>query len=523
MNAPLIIGTRGSDLALWQARHLEALLQEKGISSSIKIIKTKGDEIQNLGFDKMEGKGFFTKEIEDALLNRECDIAVHSQKDLPTDPVPGLIIAGHSYRENPSDVLLIRKEFFADRMPLSLTKNARVGTSSSRRKAQLLSHRPDLNISDLRGNVPTRIQKLKEGKYDAILLAAAGIERLNPDLEEFEQVILPPEEFVPAPAQGIIAFQTREEEKEIIAALESVSDKTSAFAAKTERQLLAMMDGGCQLPLGVYYEADTDAEGNPVHNLHVSFAPSAQLPSLFYFFQAQDPEALPQKAHQKIKSLQGKNIFISREKKPHDRFSSVLEAHGFQVDSVPLIEIKPLDFNVSENFDWVFFSSKNAVKYFFEKKPMLSDKIRFGVIGSATAFELRKFGKRAEFIGQSTDTKLIGKQFSARVGKARVLFPTAKESKRSIQNQLTTREAAIDLPVYETLTHTKKLEKKYDILVFTSPSNVEAFFGGGNRITDEKVIAMGEATAHTIYKNKGRVSAQPPAFNDLGLIKAVLS
>ena len=161
-NPKIRIGTRGSDLALWQAHFVRRQLEEIGCEVSIQIIVTQGDRIQDLSFDKLEGKGFFTKEIEQALLDNTIDLAVHSHKDLPTTNPAGLIIAAVTEREDPSELLLILKETVEVNQKLSLKKGAMVGTSSNRRKAQLLALRPDLNIEDLRGNVPTRIQKLRD-------------------------------------------------------------------------------------------------------------------------------------------------------------------------------------------------------------------------------------------------------------------------------------------------------------------------------------------------------------------------
>ena len=164
----IIIGTRGSDLALWQANFTKDLLEKQGHEVTIKIIETKGDTSQqwNTSFDKLEGKGFFTKELEDALLNKTIDVAVHSHKDLPTENPDGLIIAGVSSRENPADWLIMRDEAEDTAKKFNLKHGAKVGTSSARRKSQLLSFRPDVEIADLRGNVPTRINKLREGQYE---------------------------------------------------------------------------------------------------------------------------------------------------------------------------------------------------------------------------------------------------------------------------------------------------------------------------------------------------------------------
>src|ERR1700752_3345912 len=190
------IGTRGSELALWQANYTKTLLEKQGCEVEIKVISTEGDRSQdwNTSFDKLEGKGFFTKEIEEALLKNEIDLAVHSHKDLPTISPDGLMIAGVSDREDPSDLLIIRKEAVDEKEKFNLKQKAIVGTSSSRRKAQLLAFREDVEIKDLRGNVPTRIKKLQEGQYDAIILAAAGIERLELDLGDIRIEKLSPKE-----------------------------------------------------------------------------------------------------------------------------------------------------------------------------------------------------------------------------------------------------------------------------------------------------------------------------------------
>ncbi|MCG8576790.1 MAG: hydroxymethylbilane synthase, partial [Flavobacteriales bacterium] len=182
----ITIGSRGSDLALWQAHFVKRQLEEQGHSVSIEIIVTKGDRIQDLSFDKIEGKGFFTKEIEDALLNGKIDLAVHSHKDLETTSPEGLTIGAVSYRENPTDSLIIRKDVADSSSKFKLSETAVVGTSSARRQTQLKRLMPQLEIKDLRGNVPTRIQKLRDGQYDAIVLATAGLKRLEMDLSEFE-------------------------------------------------------------------------------------------------------------------------------------------------------------------------------------------------------------------------------------------------------------------------------------------------------------------------------------------------
>ena len=248
------IGTRGSDLALWQANFVKNKLQKLGCEVEIHIIKTQGDKIQHLSFDKLEGKGFFTKEIEDALLDKSIDLAVHSHKDLETNQPDGLEIVAVSDRENPSDMLLIKNNAYDPTKQLALKENATVGTSSARRKAILSAFRSDLKIKDLRGNVPTRIDKLREEDYDAIVIANAGVSRLKIDLSEFQVEILKPQDFVPAPAQGVLGLQTRSEDEETKKYVSKINNPDVKSIVNIERSVLNKLDGGCQLPLGVYAE-----------------------------------------------------------------------------------------------------------------------------------------------------------------------------------------------------------------------------------------------------------------------------
>src|SRR5580704_9674816 len=211
MAKKIILGSRGSELALWQAKFILKELEKAGVTAELKIIKTRGDKQQDVRFSEIQGQGFFTKEIEDALLKKEIDLAVHSYKDLPTTPVKGLKVGAVSYREDPSEMLLIQKDCVDLKRKLNLKDKALVGTSAARRKVQLHAFRPDVEIKDLRGNVPTRVQKLRDKKYDAIMVASAAIERLarpngssgqRLDISDFHVEKLTPQELVPAPAQG---------------------------------------------------------------------------------------------------------------------------------------------------------------------------------------------------------------------------------------------------------------------------------------------------------------------------------
>lgn len=295
-NRKIIIGSRGSDLALWQAHFVEGQLQKLGHEVEINIIKTQGDKIQHLSFDKMEGKGFFTKEIEESLLQETIDLAIHSHKDLETTNPEGLTVAAVSYRENPSELILIRKEAVDASQPFKFKKGAVVGTSSARRKVQLLHQRNDIELKDIRGNVPTRIQKLRDGQFDAIMLAYAGVKRLEIDLSEFEAVVLDPKDFIPAPAQGVLGLQIRESDTELAEILQQLNHPEVQQTTVLEREVLRLFQGGCQLPLGSYAEK----QGEEFH-LWAAMADTWDAPLKEVKLTGTDPKALAAEAVEALK------------------------------------------------------------------------------------------------------------------------------------------------------------------------------------------------------------------------------
>lgn len=254
------IGSRGSELALWQANHVKNALESAGYEVEIKIIRTKGDRIQHLSFDKIEGKGFFTKEIEAQLLQGEIDLAVHSLKDLETEQPEGLTLAALSARNSPHDVLLVKESSVDENGKWCLPQNAVVGTSSARRQAWLKQYREDIKLVDIRGNVPTRIKKLRDGAMDAIVLAEAGLNRISPNIDGLLKVVLPVDEFIPAPAQGVLGLQTREGDEATIKAAKVLEDVSISETSTIERSVLNKIGGGCHVPLGAYCTAGSNGQ-----------------------------------------------------------------------------------------------------------------------------------------------------------------------------------------------------------------------------------------------------------------------
>jgi len=239
------IGTRGSALALAQSGLVrEQLVDGAADEVPLEVIETSGDRNPMASLRRFGGKGIFTKEIEEALLLGRVDLAVHSLKDLPTDMTPGLTIGAMLPREDPRDAVIAREGVSVEK----LRKGATVGTSSLRRKAQLLARRPDLNVVDLRGNVPTRLARLEEGRFDAIVVAAAGLHRLG--LIDRATELLDDAFMLPAPGQGIIAVQIRDGDRATAAAVGRLHDPGSAAEAAAERALLSALGGGCLVPIG---------------------------------------------------------------------------------------------------------------------------------------------------------------------------------------------------------------------------------------------------------------------------------
>lgn len=252
----ITIATRGSRLALWQAEHIKSLLaQRHGVQVELLVLKTKGDIILDVPLSKVGGKGLFVKEIEEALLDGRADLAVHSMKDVPMELPQGLALAVVPEREDPADLLLSARYADLDALPVG----AAVGTSSLRRQAQILARRPDLRIVSLRGNVDTRLRKLMDGEFDAIIMAAAGIKRLG--LSVPHMYPLTPPDFLPAAGQGALGIELKEERHDLKDMLAFMNHPHSFLCVSAERAFLAELEGGCQVPIAAHATLDKKTPG----------------------------------------------------------------------------------------------------------------------------------------------------------------------------------------------------------------------------------------------------------------------
>lgn len=519
----VIIGTRGSKLAIWQANHIKDRLADIGVTSELKIIKTQGDIVQHLRLDKLEGKGFFTKELEEELLRGSIDLAVHSHKDLPTQHPAGLTIAAVSEREDPAELLIIRKSQVDLGHRLSLRTNALVGTSSNRRKAQLLALRPDLSFGDLRGNVITRVEKLRNEQYDAIVLAKAGISRIEMDLSDFHVIEIPPFEVIPAPAQGVLAVQIREDDDELHSILSRIHHPETAEEIAVERRVLRLFEAGCHAPLGCYCRRTKD--GFEVWTSKAELAD--EFPDRLYLT-APTTEGLADliAAHYDANKKHPTSVFISRDLEESSYFRRAMDKHGIRVVARSLIQISALPLNMdSEDFadvDWVFFTSRNSVIHFFEQAPILPDHLRFAVIGRGSEEQLRHYGKVPSFNGADAgiDMERVAAEFGRIADGSKVLIPRAVDTLGTMRRALTAGTNVIDVPIYKTDLATAVEPTDAEVLVFTSPSNVRAYFATNQLDPGQRVVCIGYASGRELAA-LGHSFVLPATPDEIGLAEAI--
>ena len=495
------IGTRGSDLARWQAHYVRDLIESRGGTCDIHILSTQGDREQVQAFEKLEGKGFFTKEIEQALLDRTVDLAVHSHKDLETRQPDGLTIAAVPARAAAQDVLLIRREARKERPWLPLGKGATVGTSSVRRRDQLLLLRPDLNIQALRGNVPTRIDRLREGRYDAIVLAAAGLDRLELDLSDLVRLDVNPRHFVPAPAQGALALQMREGDPKLDW-LRRLSDAQTATDIESERAILRALEGGCQLPFGAHIR--------PSGGLRAFL----QTPAGPRRIVASDSASALRQLQETPKT---QRILITRAPKEdvlhrlaHSSGNTLLEwsSNVFTATSAA---------SPNAACNWVWLTSPGAATVAAEwiRK---HDGLRIAAAGPGTAESIPDdLMPRVDHIGDG-DPFASWVAFSAnRTHRDHIAIPHSTLSKRRWETGQATPFKVHPWPAYSTEPRLESAPDA-DVVCFTSPSNVRHWTGD----QPDHVVAIGPTTSDALSQRgwAHTTAAHPDAFGIWEAIQA---
>lgn len=513
------IGTRGSDLALWQARHVRALLQEVcGIDAELVIIHTSGDKDLETPFVGMTGKGFFTKEIEDALLSGQVDLAVHSLKDLQTVMPDGLMLGAVPERADRRDILLIRKEAFAADRPLRIKTGAKVGTSSARRVAQLRFLRPDLVLEPLRGNVPTRVRKLREGKYDAILAASAGLDRLELPLDEFHVYRLPESLLIPAPAQGALGLQIRERDevtKEAVAKLDSSALRGIVYL---EREVLRRLEGGCQLALGT--AAEKTEHGYRLATFLGNDSPESPKRVVLNGFNTEDMilAAVAYVKGEPQSTVDGHpNVWITREPERASAFRGPLPG-TFEVTAVPVFtaieagdpdQLKRTIQNLA-SYDWVMFTSQVTVREFHhlmnEYGVKWNNATRRAAVGKKTARAMGELGWKVDFVGDVADAVSLAEQFAqenkGQIGK--VLFPCGQAAGNDLEAGLASSATQMErLVCYDMIPHPQLTSvirglPDPDAIVFTSPQAARFLLKERPLSKDTLAVSIGPATSETL-------------------------
>lgn len=521
MKEKVIIGSRGSDLALWQANFAKERLQQKGVNAQIKVIKTQGDRQQNVAFSQMEGKGFFTKEIEQALLNHEVDLAVHSHKDLGTTSPKGLTVAGVSDRADPSELLIIHPESLDTTQRLKIKANGVVGTSSPRRLVQMQAFRPDVSFETIRGNVNTRLQKLRDRKYDAILLAKAGISRLKLPTDDLHVEQLQPHVLVPSPAQGVLAYQVRQDDDHMVALVRSITDKDTEERIGWEREVLRLFEAGCQMPIGVYCHPADDQDYH--YDMWIAKADEeGELPFRTRFRISNGQTSVKQLVAN-LREPRPHTVFISRHLESDSIMKRILHHYNYEVSHQSLIDFQLVKFSSIPPTDWIFFSSKNAVSFFLDQKPKLPAGVKLGVISNGSARELQKYGFEPDFNGAKSPVNQVAEAFGKQADYQSVLFPQASNSLRSIQEKLPGSIRVHNLVVYDNSPKTDFEVPSAEILVFTSPLNVSTYFKKYDPQPNQHIIAIGSTTGSKLAEYgvmNYKVAYQP---EELSLLDEIMS
>lgn len=509
---PLRIGTRGSELALWQAHRTQKLLLDLlCVHSEIIVIKTQGDVVQNIPLSQLDGKGFFTKEIEDALLAGTIDLAIHSLKDLPTQLPAGLTLGAIPERATCHDRLICNPAAVDKANSFFLKDGSVLGTSSNRRIDQVKQIQPDLNLKMLRGNVPTRVQKLRNGEYDAIILAGAGLDRLNVNLTGLEVFDLDPKWFVSAPAQGALGIEIREDDEKTADIIGKLHDHDIARFVAQERKFLRLTEGGCHASVGSHgwtsgsrtYLSTYWHDGNSSINLQVG---------------DKDPDSLAEKAfslHKKIREKQPGLIWIARDESKSLNLKNWLEISGKTVICQPVIETRTLknpdlkdEIQKSANqSDWMVLTSQAAIIALQELKFVLPEKLKIAVIGPETLKATEKAGWIADLISQDGNSSGMAESWTDQVGlEGTVFYPASILAGDEFAEKLILHGWKVhQIPVYETCQVALPDQfldgKNPDFVVVYSASSVEPVASIlKKRNPFCKWISIGPATSAEIRK-----------------------
>ncbi len=578
----ITIGTRTSTLALWQTNHVIDRLQAlwPGLIGQLQPFVTQGDKSLDKPLPVIGGKGLFTAELERSLLAGEIDLAVHSLKDLPVEDAPGLTIGAITSRADVRDAVVARHGWTL----ATLLPGAVVGTSSTRRAAQLQALRPDLVIRSIRGNVETRIRKTLTGDYDATLLALAGLERL--DLLDHVTERLPLDVMLPAPGQGALAVQCRADDQATLSLLAALDDAPVRAAVSAERAFLHALGGGCSAPVAAYAQVRTVDRKPWLHLQALVAASDGQkivrvtgevegLDSAILLGEGLAEQALHQGAADLViqkagfaqvppveaaaiplssAPLQGKRIVVTRPQTQSAALIDQLTALGATPLIMPTIRIEPLaDLSALDaalrtihQYDWLIFTSANSVEIFAERlcecalTTLDLAHLQIATIGPATTEVLRQYGLTPTFIPAQFMAEEVASGLAARIGDLhglRMLLPQAAIARQNLAQALAQQGAHIDaIALYQTLpaaldaTALAELQAGVDIITFTSGSTVRNFVQGllscdyaPARLQTAIIACIGPQTAAVAHELGLRVDVIAAEYTVEGLVAAIIA
>lgn len=564
----LIVGTRKSQLARWQAERVVELLEQAwpGLECKPHYIVTDGDQITDTPLPDFGGVGAFTSRLERALEEGSIDVAVHSLKDLPTTDAGSLTIGAILNRADTRDALIARNHFTLATLP----PRAVVGTSSTRRQAQLLAARPDLVMRPIRGNVETRIRKVTDGHYDATVLAVAGLERLG--LTDHISEYLSPDIMLPAPGQAALAIQCRADDTATFDMLSALDDQRHRAEVTAERAFLAALGGGCALPIAALATADDESrirlrglvaspDGRRIVRVEGHGQDAASLGRELATRAVDEgaAEILERAGEWRIGGpLDGKRIVVTRAAHQAESFVRRLAELGAQPIAIPVIRIEPLEDHgpidglidglaplapraSRASFDWLVFTSSNAVEVFFDRLTTRAldasalGGVRIAAVGPVTAEVLERRGARPdavppEFIGESVAEAL------GDVSGLRIALPRAQIARRTVVEMLEARGAVVtDVAIYRTLPKDfsseaiEHLRNGADAVTFTSGSTVRNFVAALEKterskdfFNDTLVACIGPATADTARAIGLDVGLVPKEYTTAGLVDGLV-
>lgn len=552
----LVAGSRKSALAMWQTNHVVDALRHAwpGLQIEIRTYVTEGDRNLESSLPEIGGKGVFTEQLEHALASREIDFAVHSLKDLPVESGDGFAIGAVASRSDVRDCVVARNNWTLDTLPLG----AVVGTSSIRRQAQLLALRPDVIIKPIRGKVETRVRKVLEGQYDAAILAATGLARLGLDAHITQY--LDADTILPAPGQGALAVQCRAGDEETLALLAAIDEGALRAAVDAERTFLLRLGGGCSAPIA----AHAVTRGAVVHMTGLVGSPDG---ARIIRVQGEDADprvlagrlaedALAQGAREILDAfravypsgddaaLKGRRVVVTRPREQAGELCRRLQALGAVPICAAAIRIEPvasreIDESVrnAAGFDWVLFTSANAVGVFFDRKESVAPDAalpRVAAIGTGTAEALRERGVEPDFI----PTRFVGDALAGELPVAegdRVLLPRAEVARRETVDILERRGACVtEVAVYRTLPEVlandvlDDMRDGVDAILFTSESTVRSFVDAVRGQLPEaslteraRIACIGPVTAEAARGLGLRVDAVASVHTTTGLVESL--